>query len=677
MARLKVRLRGKTLSDIPLSEEKTYTAGRKEDADICLQGDKGISREHFKLSSNNGVWTVESISRFGEILIGGEKAENIPLEHGMTFAVPPYEFEFLMTSADAGSGAPGGAKAGGPFEADVNAMIGEEFVPEKTFVGIAPSVPYIKVMDTQGEPKELIRLEGGDSWLAGREPTCNIQIRDQRVSRRQFEVRKSGSQYYIIDLGSVNGTLVNGNPISTNDLTPLKSGDAITVLENYLYFELHDPNFKSRMEMVSLQPATPLIDLSSSENPPPVPFSSHLIHVPEPGQSLPAVPGYHTPANFDPYGNQMPPALSFPTQESSGNPLFDKKNRVKVIIGVLAIGFVAFTLLEDKESDVPVAHQVVSNDPFTKLTPEQKKLVKDTLQLAKSYYMQGKYELSKSELVKMTEFIPEYEDSKKLFQLAEEAIYVQQEQRRQEEMARNQKEQEEKIQAKAQACRAKMTPDMTRDQMELCLEEVMAFNPGHPLFEELFGVIANRQAEIAAKAAGDAAHEAEVARLKGIYAKAKALDVANKPLSAIKAYEGVIAARLPDPGGLKAVSTRRIAEIKKMINAKTEAMQKESEKLAHDGKLRDAIVALRAAKQVDPQNPLLDEKIETYKLKLQEEMMRYYQEGILDESFGNVDGDENKPGAKQKWRKILQNDIEDGEYYKKAYIKMKKYGVPK
>jgi hypothetical protein len=56
-------------------------------------------------------------------------------------------------------------------------------------------------------------------------------------------------------------------------------------------------------------------------------------------------------------------------------------------------------------------------------------------------------------------------------------------------------------------------------------------------------------------------------------------------------------------------------------------------------------------------------------------MMNLYQEGILEESFGNVDGAESKVGAKDKWRKILELDITDGEYFKKAYIKLKKYGA--
>ena len=47
MARLKVRLRGKTVYDVALTEDRSYVAGRKEDCDIVLQPEKGISREHF------------------------------------------------------------------------------------------------------------------------------------------------------------------------------------------------------------------------------------------------------------------------------------------------------------------------------------------------------------------------------------------------------------------------------------------------------------------------------------------------------------------------------------------------------------------------------------------------------------------------------------------------------
>ena len=56
MARLKVRLHGKTIYDMPLAEERAYIGGRKEDCDFVLEPSKGISREHFKVFYANGTW---------------------------------------------------------------------------------------------------------------------------------------------------------------------------------------------------------------------------------------------------------------------------------------------------------------------------------------------------------------------------------------------------------------------------------------------------------------------------------------------------------------------------------------------------------------------------------------------------------------------------------------------
>ncbi len=50
---------------------------------------------------------------------------------------------------------------------------------EKTVIGVAPTAAYIKIIDKDNDTKEMIRLDAGDSWVAGRDPNCHIQIRDQ------------------------------------------------------------------------------------------------------------------------------------------------------------------------------------------------------------------------------------------------------------------------------------------------------------------------------------------------------------------------------------------------------------------------------------------------------------------------------------------------------------------
>jgi len=240
MARLKVLLRGALISEVVLQNEKEYIGGRKEGSDIRLQAEKGISREHFKLKFLEGKWSIQAVSRFGDIFSMGQKIEQASLEHGQSFQIPPYEFQLLeVPDSDIG------------LSSDMSAPINEN---EKTVIGVSPQVPYIKIVNSNGETREMLRLEVGELWVAGRDPSCQIIIPDQRVSRRQFEIHKMNGAYTVIDLASVNGTFLNGSPVSSTDPQSLKSGDAITVLDNTMYFELHDPNFKYKVDRIAVPP---------------------------------------------------------------------------------------------------------------------------------------------------------------------------------------------------------------------------------------------------------------------------------------------------------------------------------------------------------------------------------------------------------------------------------------
>jgi Protein of unknown function (DUF3662)/FHA domain len=59
----------------------------------------------------------------------------------------------------------------------------------------------------------------------GRLPECTITLADPNVSRHHAEIRPSGAGYRLIDLGSTNGTVVNGAKVREHDLV---DGDVIT-----------------------------------------------------------------------------------------------------------------------------------------------------------------------------------------------------------------------------------------------------------------------------------------------------------------------------------------------------------------------------------------------------------------------------------------------------------------
>ncbi|HWU42159.1 MAG TPA: hypothetical protein VN132_01935, partial [Bdellovibrio sp.] len=360
-----------------------------------------------------------------------------------------------------------------------------------------------------------------------------------------------------------------------------------------------------------------------------------------------------------------------------------QKHRPKLIIGAVLVIVVAYLFSGDKKTSGPtqagpgtVVAPGSPQEAFAKLKPEQQALVRQRYKDAKNLYMAGKYQLAQDEIIKIRDIIPDYEDLKEIERLSKEAIFIQDQQRRQEEIEKAKAEAEEKILKQVEVCRKKINPNVTENEMDDCLSSVMQFNPDHPKIVELKGQVQALVAARNVKAAERAAYLGQVAKLKGIYDKAQAVQkTAKNPLDAIDAFEKVVSSKLPDPQGLKGQAQSNIASIRKMMNTKTASFQADAQKLYTASNIKGAILALRQARQVDPNNQELATKIEQYTTELRKQMMTIYQEGILEESFGNVEGGEAKAGAKDKWKKILEQDIPDGEYYKKAYIKLKKYGA--
>ncbi|MEC7525588.1 MAG: response regulator [Myxococcota bacterium] len=89
------------------------------------------------------------------------------------------------------------------------------------------------------EPGRRFSLDGGHA-LVGRSEECDIQLDDTKVSRQHARVaQREDGAWYVEDLGSRNGTLVNGERV---DLSLLKIGDRIQLSgETLLLFTRQDP----------------------------------------------------------------------------------------------------------------------------------------------------------------------------------------------------------------------------------------------------------------------------------------------------------------------------------------------------------------------------------------------------------------------------------------------------
>ncbi|HPI40313.1 MAG TPA: FHA domain-containing protein, partial [Pseudobdellovibrionaceae bacterium] len=258
MARLFVKSKGQLIQDLLLNEGKSYIAGRRTDADIVLPSDKGISREHFKIYFEDGAWNLKVLSHYGKVFSSGVLIELTHLEQGQKFQVESFEFEFVAheNSIALANESPGRSVSVPMQLPDEN---------EKTY--IRPSVlqvPFLKILNSLGEVRELIKLEESGPWVSGREGQLPIIISDSRVSRRQFEITFRNNNYYIQDLGSSNGTFINEVMISNVEAHQLQSGDVIRVLENEMIFELRDPQFEkmARSNELSIVNSGPMMPQS-------------------------------------------------------------------------------------------------------------------------------------------------------------------------------------------------------------------------------------------------------------------------------------------------------------------------------------------------------------------------------------------------------------------------------
>ena len=80
------------------------------------------------------------------------------------------------------------------------------------------------------------RIALGDRPVTiGRMSECTVPLNDQNVSRRHAEIRPGPGAYVVNDLGSTNGTMVNGTRIAAEQR--LSDGDILSFGSTYVRFE--------------------------------------------------------------------------------------------------------------------------------------------------------------------------------------------------------------------------------------------------------------------------------------------------------------------------------------------------------------------------------------------------------------------------------------------------------
>lgn len=94
----------------------------------------------------------------------------------------------------------------------------------------------VKMLVVQGRPAGKILVFPVGEYYFGRGKECHVRPNSEWVSRQHCLLRVTPNDVYLRDLGSRNGTLVNGVLLAVNEERPLGHGDRVQL--GQLVFEL-------------------------------------------------------------------------------------------------------------------------------------------------------------------------------------------------------------------------------------------------------------------------------------------------------------------------------------------------------------------------------------------------------------------------------------------------------
>ncbi len=198
MPKLVIR-EGEDVRDVYLKDGDTL--GRVAQNAIVLKVAEA-SRTHCKFTREKDAWFVEDQGSSNGTLVNGRKVTKFELQDGDEISIGKATMRFLDAEEPAVTAAPAAAWG----DDDIS-------LEEKHFL----------VLGGAGRAGEVVMLPEG-SVTVGRNARHHLILKDASVSGDHAELRRSGSECELRDVGSSNGTYVNGRKCSQ---ATLEKGDVV------------------------------------------------------------------------------------------------------------------------------------------------------------------------------------------------------------------------------------------------------------------------------------------------------------------------------------------------------------------------------------------------------------------------------------------------------------------
>jgi pSer/pThr/pTyr-binding forkhead associated (FHA) protein len=253
---VQVIFKGKVVQSVPFDRE-SLLIGRSRDNDLVIDN-LSVSRHHARLSVREGQVILEDQGSENGCLVNGRRVARAAItdedevfigKHQILLRAPESDSslddEALAPHVSARSATPwddahtyclldGGAE---PAPA---AAVSEPVAEPARAVAPAPARPVRSdlyaglILQRAGRLERIVAVEG-TSFVLGRAPECELMLDGPGASRRHARIVREGDRFFLEDLGSANGTLLNGARI---ERCALEVGDELRIDEFQLTFVL-------------------------------------------------------------------------------------------------------------------------------------------------------------------------------------------------------------------------------------------------------------------------------------------------------------------------------------------------------------------------------------------------------------------------------------------------------
>lgn len=193
----------------PLRSAESFLVGRNETADICVL-DPTCSRHHFRILRNEGRYAVEALAPRNPTYCNGAPVNGRQeLQHGALIQAGQTRFQFLLR--------PPGDSGARPLPPPISAPPPEA----QTVVG------NLQMLSQALVEAEAVTLTGATSVIGREAGRVQVLLPHPLVSRFHARIDLEAKVALIRDLGSANGTFVNG--VRVQGATSLRPGDQIDI----------------------------------------------------------------------------------------------------------------------------------------------------------------------------------------------------------------------------------------------------------------------------------------------------------------------------------------------------------------------------------------------------------------------------------------------------------------